>query len=127
MRIHLDQPAGVIETSFFHLRGWVANEGPIEAIESEINGQRVPVFRHSRPDVARAFPDCQTAGFSTFVRLSQIPCADKVEIRILSGEGTYDQQVAVSPSALESIPRDEEARREKREWIISRVVCLQCG
>lgn len=127
MRIHLDQPAGVIDTSFFHLRGWVAGEGPIAEIETDINGQRVPVFRHVRPDVARAFPDCHTSGFSTFVRLSQIPCADKVEIRILSGGANYAREVALSPSALESIPRDEEARREKRAWILSRVVCLLCG
>jgi SAM-dependent methyltransferase len=129
MRIHIDEPTGAINLSSFHLYGWIADDHSISGIDARINGKQFRVFRYHRPDVAKAYPGCETTGFSVFVRLACIPNPDQVTIQILSGsaEQVFERVIKVASIALENVQKDENTRSEKRQWLLPRVSCVRCG
>ena len=63
-------------------------------------------------------PDHRAVGFATFVRLADIPDAQRIAIEVLAGEDRLALHVVeASARAVEAGRRDAEARREKRRWL----------
>jgi len=126
--ICIEEPVGPINAGFFHLRGWLTSERTLPDIRSVVNGKPFPLCRYARPDVQGDYPDRQTTGFSVFVRLGEIPNPEYVTIEILAGADRLIQQIEdATAAAVEAGQRGEEARREKREWVLPRIACLDCG
>lgn len=126
---YIDEPADFLESTFFRLSGWVADQStPVSAIYAKINRKRFELSFYTRPDVVRDYPGFFTTGFSTFVRLADLGPVSTITIEILNADTVIlHRKVAVSESALSSISAEEEARQEKLEWLLPRVSCLECG
>jgi SAM-dependent methyltransferase len=127
MRIYLDEPCAAIEHSFFHIRGWAAHEEAFDDLEVRVNGLKFAGVRYGRPDVAKAFPGCQTTGFSVFAKLDRLAPADEAVIQVRAKGVSFERAVPVSPAALAEIPLTQEAQRRKRRWALAHVSCPACA
>jgi len=128
MRVHIDEPAGPIELTSFHLRGWAADERSVSDIQVSVNNMPCRIFRYCRPDVVKAYPGCETTGFSAFVRLADLHLTDQMDIAIHSGGAElHRRSLRVAPGAVANLADEERSRLHKREWVLSRVICVRCG
>jgi SAM-dependent methyltransferase len=126
--VFIDEPAGIIDSGFFHLRGWMAAKRNIPEISALVNGKTSHLYRYPRPDVQEHHPAHYTTGFSAFVRLGEIAGSEEIRIELISnGHKLCERTERVTPGAVAAAQRDEEARREKRAWILPRISCLRCG
>lgn len=127
MKIHIDEPVKALEASYFHLFGWIADEGPVDA-RATVSGRDVRMFYYPRHDVAQAYPGLFTTGFSAFVRLAGMPELPRLEIQIIcQGQQVCQHWVEATSAAWERTRQDEAIRREKLEWLAPRVRCARCG
>jgi SAM-dependent methyltransferase len=125
--IAIEEPIDIVDAGFFHCRGWLT-ETPIAHLNASVNGRTFRCATYPRPDVQRAYPASCTTGFSSFIPLGEVPDAQTLTIRLKAGlDVLIEHTVAATAAAVEAGRRDAEARLEKREWLLGRLLCVACG